>query len=86
MALEDIAMMRALPESIVLYPCDAVSTYKLVEQMANYTQGISYLRTTRMKTPVIYELNEEFPIGGCKIVRQSDQDQAVNYWCRSYFA
>ena len=75
MGLEDIAMMRCLPESIVFYPCDAVSTYKIVEQMANYERGISYLRTTRMATPVIYDNNEDFPIGGCKIVRQSDHDQ-----------
>jgi len=77
MALEDIALMSALPNSIVLYPSDAVSTYKLVQEMANYEQGISYLRTTRMNTPVIYEATEDFPIGGCKIVRQSNQDQAL---------
>ena len=68
MGLEDIAMMRALPESIVLYPCDAPSTQALVEQMANYRKGISYLRTTREKTPVIYDENETFEIGGCKIL------------------
>jgi transketolase len=76
MALEDIAMMRALPESIVLYPSDAVSTYKLVEQMANYHDGISYLRTTRMDTPIHYNNTDEFPIGKCKVVRQSDHDSA----------
>lgn len=75
MALEDIALMRTLPESVVLYPSDAVSTYKLVEQMARYTQGIAYLRTTRGATPVIYENNETFPIGGCKIVRESPADK-----------
>jgi transketolase len=76
MALEDIAMMRALPDSIVLYPCDAVSTYKLVEQMAAYDTGISYLRTTRMDTPVYYNNTDKFAIGGCKVLRQSDTDQA----------
>lgn len=76
MALEDIAMMRALPDSIVLYPSDAVSTYKLIEQMANYHDGISYLRTTRMETPVHYNNMDEFPIGGCKVVRQGDHDHA----------
>ena len=75
MGLEDIAMMRCLPESVVLYPCDAVSTYKLVEQMANYEGGISYMRTTRMATPVMYDNAESFPIGGCKVVRQSNQDK-----------
>lgn len=75
MALEDIAMMRTLPESIVLYPSDAVSTYVLVNQMARYHDGISYLRTTRMNTPVIYDTDESFPVGGCKVVRQSQHDQ-----------
>lgn len=74
MALEDIGMMRALPESIVLYPSDAVSTYKLVELMANYTTGISYIRTTRAETPVIYDNAENFKIGGCKVLRQSEHD------------
>ena len=76
MGLEDIAMMRCLPESVVLYPADAVSTHKLVEQMARYDKGISYLRTTRMATPVLYENNEEFPIGGCKVLKKSDNDVA----------
>jgi len=76
MGLEDIAMMRCLPESIVLYPCDAVSTYKLVEQMSHYSTGISYLRTTRMATPVIYDNSESFPIGGCKVLRQNSYDKA----------
>lgn len=76
MGLEDIAMMRALPSSVVFYPCDAVSTYKLVAQMANYRDGISYIRTTRMDTPVIYDNDEEFPVGGCKVLRQSNDDKA----------
>lgn len=74
MGLEDIALMRALPNSIVLYPCDAVSAYALVECMANYTDGISYLRTTRMATPVVYESHETFTIGGCKVLKHSDSD------------
>ncbi len=77
MGLEDIAMMRGLPESIVLYPSDAVSAYKLVNEMANYHDGISYLRTTRMATPVIYDAHESFPVGGCKVVQQSDRDQVL---------
>ena len=76
MALEDIALMRTLPNSIVLYPSDATSTYKLIELMANHHNGISYLRTTRMATPVIYRSDEEFEIGGCKVLRQSDHDVA----------
>jgi len=68
-------MMRCLPEAVVLYPCDAVSTHALVEQMARYENGISYLRTTRADTPVIYPNDEEFMLGGCKVLRQSEHDQ-----------
>lgn len=75
MGLEDIALFRALPNSIVLYPSDGVSTYKLVELMANYHDGISYLRTTRADTAMIYDKNETFTIGGCKVLRQSEKDQ-----------
>lgn len=73
MGLEDLAAMRAIPRSIVLYPCDAVSTVKLVAEMAKY-QGIAYLRTTRPKTPVIYRNEEEFPVGGCKVLRADPHD------------
>ncbi|MEX0672078.1 MAG: transketolase [Candidatus Babeliales bacterium] len=76
MALEDIALMRTLPDSIVLYPCDAVSAWKMVELMANYHDGISYLRTTRRATPVRYGNDEEFRIGGCKILKHGSKDIA----------
>lgn len=76
MALEDIALMRALPNSVVLYPSDATSTHYLVEHMANHHDGISYLRTTRMETPVLYDTQETFSIGGCKVLKESDQDVA----------
>lgn len=74
MALEDIGMFRALPDSIVLYPCDAVSTHYLAHQMAEYETGISYMRTTRGDTPVMYDNSEKFVIGGCKILRSSSRD------------
>ncbi len=73
MALEDIAAMRAVHTSTVLYPSDAVSAAKLVVQMADL-RGISYIRTTRGAYPVLYENNEEFPIGGSKVLRHSDED------------
>jgi transketolase len=73
MGLEDLAMFRAILDSVVLYPCDAVSTEKLVEAAARH-RGIAYLRTTRMATPVIYGNEEEFAIGGSKVLRQSDND------------
>lgn len=74
MGLEDIALFRGLPESVVLYPCDAVSTHKCVELMAAYDKGISYLRTTRGATPVLYKNNEKFTLGGCKQLTWSVQD------------
>jgi transketolase len=73
MALEDLAMMRAVHGSTVLQPCDANQTAKLVAEMAD-TDGIIFLRTLRPKTPVIYEPSEDFPIGGSKVVRSSDDD------------
>ena len=73
MALEDLAMMRAVYGSTVLYPCDANQTAALVATMAHHS-GISYLRTTRAATPVIYSPGEQFPVGGSKVVRQSDRD------------
>lgn len=75
MALEDIAFMRCMPHSVVLYPSDAVSTYALTKAMANYHDGISYLRTTREALPVLYDKAEHFSIGGCKVLQQSARDQ-----------
>src|SRR5207244_231398 len=63
-----------MPKSVVLYPSDGVSAFKLIKQMADYTDGISYLRTTRSDTPVLYDDSEEFPIGGCKVLRETAQD------------
>ena len=74
MALEDLGMMRAIPGSVVLYPCDAVSAEKLAEQMTK-VNGICYLRTSRPKTPVIYKNEDEFPIGGAKVLRQAAGDK-----------
>jgi transketolase len=73
MALEDLAMMRAVHGSTVLQPCDANQTARLVAEMAD-TDGIVFLRTLRPKTPVIYDPSEDFPIGGSKIVRSSEED------------
>jgi transketolase len=71
MALEDLAMMRAVHGSTVLYPCDGNQTAKLVEQMAD-REGIVFLRTTRAATPVIYGSDEDFPIGGSRVLREGD--------------
>lgn len=76
MALEDIALIATVPNSIILYPSDGISAYKLTELTANYHDGVSYLRTTRAETPMLYPHDEKFIIGGCKVLRQSDHDQA----------
>jgi len=74
MGLEDLSMMRAVYGSTVLYPCDANQTAQLVAQMADH-DGIVYMRTTREKTPVIYSPDEEFMIGGSRVIHQSDRDE-----------
>jgi len=76
MGLEDLAFFRTLFGSTVLYPCDAVSTERLVEEAAAY-RGIAYIRTTRMATPILYDADESFPIGGSKVLKQSDSDAAT---------
>jgi transketolase len=76
MALEDLAMMRAVGGSTVLYPSDGNQTAKLVEQMADRS-GIVYLRTTRAATPVLYGPDEPFPVGGSVVVRRSDEDRVA---------
>jgi transketolase len=76
MALEDLAMMRAEPNFTVLYPSDAVSADRLVE-LAAYTDGPAYIRTSRPKTPVIYGPDERFAVGGSKVLRESASDTAT---------
>lgn len=76
MGLEDIALFRSLLGSVVLYPSDALSTEKLVAVAAEH-HGNVYIRTTRSETPVIYDANEQFVVGGSKTVRASDADQVA---------
>jgi transketolase len=76
MALEDLAMMRAVAGSTVLYPSCANAAAALVREMAE-VPGISYLRATREKTPVLYDPGERFPVGGSKVLRRSDADAAA---------
>jgi transketolase len=76
MALEDLAMCCAQPNIAVLYPCDAVSTERLVA-LAAYHPGPAYIRTSRPKTPVIYSNDETFTVGGLKVVRESPSDVAT---------
>jgi transketolase len=76
MALEDIAALRAVHGSTVLHPCDANQTAKLVAAMAD-TDGISYLRTLRPATPVLYSPDEEFAIGGSRVLRSSENDEVA---------
>ncbi len=76
MGLEDMAMFRAILGSTVLYPSDAISTEKLVEEAAKHS-GMVYIRTTRKATPILYREDEEFIIGGSKVLRKSDRDRAT---------
>ncbi len=76
MALEDLAAFRAVQGSTVLYPCDGNQTAKLVRAMADL-DGISYLRTTRADLPILYGPDEEFPVGGSKTLRSSDDDEVT---------
>jgi transketolase len=80
MALEDLAMMRAVHGSTVLHPCDGNQAAKLVAAMADL-DGISYIRTLRPNTPVLYGPDDEFPIGGSRVVRSSDDDEVTLVGC-----
>lgn len=73
MALEDLAMFRGVPGCAVLYPSDAVSTERLMAAAVAHP-GMAYLRTSRPKTPVIYEAGDEFVVGGSKVLRSSAKD------------
>jgi transketolase len=76
MALEDLAMMRAVQGSTVLYPSDATSAAALVQAMADLG-GVAYMRTTRGAYPVLYAAGEAFPIGGARVLRESAADQVT---------
>ncbi len=76
MGLEDIAMFRAIPGAVVLYPSDAVAAERLVAEAAAH-EGIVYIRTSRPKTAILYDTDESFPIGGSKVVRESGEDKVT---------
>jgi transketolase len=76
MGLEDLAMFRAVHDSVVLYPCDANQTAALTAGLLAH-RGIGYLRLTRGDTPVIYQPGEQFPIGGSRVLRAGDADQVT---------
>jgi transketolase len=76
MGLEDLAMFRTLGGSVVLYPADAVATERLVEEMVKH-RGLMYMRTTREATPILYSPDDQFQLGGCKVLRHSPEDRAA---------
>ena len=76
MGLEDIAIFKPIPGCVVLYPCDASSTEACVESLAMH-RGMSYLRTSRPATPLLYDGKQKFPIGGSKVLKKSRSDKAV---------
>jgi transketolase len=76
MGLEDLAIFRPIPGCVVLYPGDAFSAEACVEAAAGH-HGLSYIRTTRPATPLLYSKEEKFPIGGSKVLRRGDGDSAT---------
>ncbi len=76
MGLEDISMFRALPNSVILYPSDAVSTQSLVK-LCSEIPNLKYIRTTRDKTPILYDNKEKFTLGNFKILKESKSDKVV---------
>ncbi|MBA3735573.1 MAG: transketolase [Actinobacteria bacterium] len=76
MALEDIASLRAIHSSVVLHPCDANQTSKLVVAMAD-TDGIVFMRTLRPNMPVIYGPDEEFEVGGSRVIKSTEDDNVT---------
>lgn len=76
MGLEDIALFRVVHGSVVLYPGDAMSCERLVEE-AVARKGLTYIRTTRAATPLLYKISDEFPIGGSKLLRSSEADKVL---------
>ena len=73
MGLEDLAMFLPIPDCLVFYPSDAICAEKCVKEAAKY-KGLTYIRTTRPATPILYSAEEEFPPGGAKVLRQSEND------------
>src|SRR5580698_4860136 len=76
MALEDLASFRAVHSSTIFYPCDAMSTERIVEMMAR-RPGINYIRTSRPKFPILYKTDEKFPYPGFKVLTKSDSDKVT---------
>lgn len=76
MGLEDIAMFRSLPNTTIFYPADAISMEKIVAKCLEI-KGIKYIRTTRAKTPVLYDKNEKFNVGDFKVLKKSEKDKVV---------
>lgn len=83
MALEDIAIFRAIPGSTVFYPSDAVATERAVE-LASKTEGICFIRTSRPNVPVIYNNNEEFQLGKAKVTSQIFFSSVVSIYNKHY--
>jgi len=73
MALEELGLVRSIPGSVVVYPADAVATERLVVAAATHP-GFSFIRTARPKTAILYDNDEQFPLGELKVLRQSDND------------
>ncbi len=73
MGLEDVALFGSIPNSVIFQPSDAVSASRLLV-LQSTLKGISYMRTLRSKTKVLYKESEMFKIGGSKVLRSSSND------------
>lgn len=60
--LEDLALMRALPNMLVISPSDSVEAKALTKEISKI-KGPAYMRLARLATPTIYEENQKFEIG-----------------------
>ena len=74
-AIEDMGILRTIPNMTVVMPADYNAARKLVRAAAEY-DGPVYLRFTRDAVPVIYDENEEFELGKAKLLREG-KDLAI---------
>ena len=68
-AVEDVAIMRAIPNMTVLVPCDGIETRKMTRAMAEY-HGPVYMRLNRDDMPDLFPEGEEFVIGKPCLIRE----------------
>ncbi|OAF67029.1 hypothetical protein A3Q56_05224, partial [Intoshia linei] len=76
MGLEDIALFRTIPNCVVFYPSDAVSTFAAME-LSTKQNSICFIRTSRPKFKVLYDNDEKFEIGKSKILTENENSKCL---------